>query len=433
MAFFFTCLFMFFVFWRPQDWLVPALYGWPMLDMVFFLAVLAFLGDLKSGRARVASGHHVGLLVGLWVSAMASHIPYRYFVGMLNSMVDVGRLCFFALLLLCVLDRMSRLRNMALLITAMAALMAVHVLLQQRLGYGFGGQMPLLIPGPEGDMYVRTKFFGIFADPNDTAQMLGAAIPLLLAVPKRMSFWKFLIVVPVAVLLVLGVLSTRSRGGLIGLAAIPLGLLLLSIPPRLASMFLVAGALAGLSVMFVLGPRLLDVSAHDRVVMWGVANYAFARSPLFGIGQGMWLEFVGRRSSHNAFVSCYTETGLLGYWFWFGLLVLCWRGQLRVRSFLRHEKGVEAAFLRRFSGVATVSLFSFCTSAYFLTRAWIYPMYFLIGLVSAGYLVAWRRFPDAGRFRFNTGRDILGFNTVATLGSMIYVYVSILILNAVVG
>ena len=28
------------VFWRPQEWLIPVIYGWPLLDFIIFFAFL---------------------------------------------------------------------------------------------------------------------------------------------------------------------------------------------------------------------------------------------------------------------------------------------------------------------------------------------------------------------------------------------------------
>ena len=53
MTFFLTSLFMFLVFWRPQEWLFPFLYGLPILDGVVALAVLGLLIEDSAGTARV--------------------------------------------------------------------------------------------------------------------------------------------------------------------------------------------------------------------------------------------------------------------------------------------------------------------------------------------------------------------------------------------
>ena len=43
MTFFLTMLFVFLVLWRPQEWLVPELYGWPLLNMLGRLSGVATL------------------------------------------------------------------------------------------------------------------------------------------------------------------------------------------------------------------------------------------------------------------------------------------------------------------------------------------------------------------------------------------------------
>jgi len=50
MTFLFTFIFMIFVFWRPQDWLIPALFGWPILDVIVGIALLAMLLEIDSKK-----------------------------------------------------------------------------------------------------------------------------------------------------------------------------------------------------------------------------------------------------------------------------------------------------------------------------------------------------------------------------------------------
>jgi len=89
-------------------------------------------------------------------------------------------------------------------------------------------------------------------------------------------------------------------------------------------------ALAGYLVLCAMGGSvLLDQSARERVVFWGYGNMAFKHNPIFGIGYGMFTELYEDRAAHNAFVTCYTDLGLFGYWFWFNLLQLGMLGTWR--------------------------------------------------------------------------------------------------------
>ncbi|MCX7591048.1 MAG: O-antigen ligase family protein, partial [Kiritimatiellae bacterium] len=371
MTFFFTFLFVLLVFWRPQEWLVPWLYGFPLLDVVTYVALLALLIEVDSGKLEIPrSWPQTFLIPGLWVAACMSHVANTYYEGLVESIVPAFKLCLFTLLMFCVLDDVFRLRIISNTIVLMACVMAIHALMQERVGYGFAGHRPLHLWGEEG-LYFRTWFFGIFEDPNDLAQMLATAIPLSFCLTKRRTPWGFLLGCGIATLLVMAILSTRSRGGLVALVAVSAVMVALVMPARWLPTLMVM-MLVGALVMCPLSTPFLEESAHDRVVFWGTANRVFKTKPLFGVGFGMFNEYIpGDRAAHNAFVLCYTELGLFGYWFWFAMIQLGLLGAWRTRVTLREYEGEEEGWLYRFSGLAIAAMVGFCASAYFLTRAYV--------------------------------------------------------------
>lgn len=430
MTFFFTAIFMFLVFWRPQDWLFPWLYGWNILDVIFYMALLAFLMELDTGRVKISKETpQVYMLVGLWVAAIMSHIAHTYFVGMIETIVPTFKICFFSALLFCVLDRTSHLRVVAFMFVAMACLMAVHVILQEQRGYGFAGSRPMYIMPHHGQPgHTRTLFFGIFEDPNDTAQMLATSIPFGFVLFKRNRFLNLVCGSAIAWLLVRGLMTTHSRGGQVALAAVGAVMVVRLFPARWFPTLMLALGIGAL-ILCPFSAAFLDDSAHDRVVFWGEANWAFKTTPLFGVGAGLFSEYVSSdRAAHNAFVLCYTEMGVFGYWFWFGMLQLGVIGAWRTRSVLSKPKTIEQAWLREFAGLSIAAMVGFCASSYFLTRAFIYPMFFLFGLLGALPRIARGLLPEHPAI-MDVKRDVFIWGTVGSLGSIVYIYVSILLLN----
>ncbi len=430
MTFFLTIVFVILVFWRPQEWLVPQLEGWPLLDAVVYTALLALLMEIQQGKIRFPKTPAITLLFGLWLMSGFSHIPHTYVGGIIETLPDTGKICFFTLLLLCVLDRPSRLRMFAAVLVLGACIMAVHALRQQETGSGFAGGEPLFITKPSGEMQIRTQFFGIFGDPNDMAQVLAAAMSLAFGIPRRMSvLWFIACSLLCALLLMPAFLSTHSRGGLVGLATAGGIVVLLRLPervfPRAVGIMLVVGlVLAGTK-----GGAMLDMSAQERVVFWGMANEVFKHNVLFGIGYGMFYTVASDRAAHNAFVACYTEIGLVGYWFWFGLLLLGALGCWRVRLAFAAPRDPEERFMRRFTGVCLITFSGFMASAYFLSRSWVYPIFFLIALLNSIPLIAQQMLPAETAAFYDTRRDVMVGNTIASIVSVIYIYVSIVLLN----
>ena len=437
MTFFFTSLFIVLVFWRPQEWLFPWLYNWNILDGVVFMSLLTLVLEANQKRIRFFRGMpQPYLLAGLWFAAVCSHIAHTYWEGMMWTIPDMFKICFFTFLLFCVLNSPSRLRAVAAMFVVMSCVMAVHALMQERLGSGFGGLRPMYVPAwGDRPAQFRSYFFGIFGDPNDLAQILATSIPFTFVLTRRRSFWGFLLGCTLSALLILGILATHSRGGLVALLVVAAVVATLFLPARWLGLSLLTFAIIAL-ILCPFSARYLDESAHDRVIFWGQANWAFKENLFFGVGYQMFTEYIEKsRASHNAFVMCYTELGLFGYWFWFILLQLGVVGAWRTMLALKKSKTetVDHAWLRRFSGLAMAAMAGFCVSSYFLSRAFIFPLFFLFAILGVLPFVARDFLPEDHPPLIEVRRDVFIFGTAGTLLSVAYIYFSIILLNKAWG
>jgi hypothetical protein len=431
MTFPITLIFMFLVFWRPQEWLVPWLYGWPLLDAIIYVALLSLIMEVNQGVVRQPRTPVIWLASGLWVATILSHAAHTYYQGIADTIPESFKLCFFLVLLVVVIDRIERIQAVILVMVASGIIIAAHCLLQQKTGHGFAGQPPIWRYRPITDEWqIQSLFFGIFGDPNDAGQWLAAAIPLVFAVPRRYNPLSFMVCVAVAYVLFLGLTATHSRGAQIAFAAEVIALFFLWLPVRWLPYAAIAGLIGGLALCATRGAGMLDASAQERVVFWGLANRAFKANPIFGLGYGMfWQVTSGSRAAHNAFVTCYTEVGVLGYWFWFSILQLGVIGAWRTRSKFSRPKRVSELYLKRASGLGLVALIGFSVGGYFLSRAFAFPFFFLFGLLNAMPLVAARYLPEKHPPLIQTTKHVLGMGTLTTIFSILYVYATILILN----
>ena len=74
------------VFWRPQEWLVPQLYGFPLLDGVIAVALLSLILEFDSGKIRMPrAASQLYLLLALFVAAIASNAVHTYFGGIMDG------------------------------------------------------------------------------------------------------------------------------------------------------------------------------------------------------------------------------------------------------------------------------------------------------------------------------------------------------------
>ncbi len=432
MSFGLLYIFILLVFWRPQEWLLPWMFGIPFLHGITYAAILAMMLEYDSGRLRIDRREpQYFLYIGLFIAGLMSHISWFYWEGLMNHWMDMFRLTFFGILLFSCCNTVARLRWITRAFVVMALLMAVHAVLQDILGYGFAGYPPVMSWRPNVDYLMpRARFFGIFDDPNDLGQFLVASMPLCFVFFKRRRLIPFLLAAAATGLLVMGLEATLSRGSQVGLLA-TVGVLLVMLVFKRAYPFLLSmGVVAGLLAIPLSGRFLGD--AWERVNLWGQANWAFKTKPIFGVGRGMINDYLDQgKTVHNAFVSCYAELGVFGFFFWFSLLFLAALGLLQTRRALRNSEDPEARWLYDFSAWGLASFAGFVVSAYFLSRAFIFPLYFMTAMMGAVPVLA-RQYvtEDAKDVRLGlTIRDTCILGIPLSLLVIMYVYVSILILN----
>jgi O-antigen ligase len=195
-----------------------------------------------------------------------------------------------------------------------------------------------------------------------------------------------LVLLPSAVL-IYGLFLTRSRGG-----ALALGVLLCVAAKRrfgwVAATLLFAAVIAsGVASNFASGRQvsLSDEAASGRVEAWMEGFEMLKAQPLIGVGYGQFLEH-HNLTAHNSFVLCFAETGLIGYFFWLGLLVITYT-QLQSLSQLSDKQPFDRE-LKGWARRLQLSMIGFLAAAFFLSRTFVPMLYLLIGLGVALIVIA---------------------------------------------
>lgn len=171
---------------------------------------------------------------------------------------------------------------------------------------------------------------GFFENPNDLALNLAAFLPLALMYVKRPGpAIKRLLGAGIALLMVVALVCTKSRGGFLGLLAMLLVFLLVS--RSLTPMTVVALVLAGMAIVPLMPQsfwnRMASITQADedptgsraeRKMLMQQAWHVFLEHPLMGVGAGQFENLVdpdGRkhwRVTHNALLQVASELGVLG-------------------------------------------------------------------------------------------------------------------------
>ncbi|MBJ6764311.1 O-antigen ligase family protein [Myxococcaceae bacterium JPH2] len=179
----------------------------------------------------------------------------------------------------------------------------------------------------------RSRWVGVYADPNHMAMNMVVVVPLAVAMLARKgSPWLFrLACAAAAVLAVVAIVLSHSRGGFIGLSV---AMVLWAIREKRRMQAIVVGLIfiAGLAVF---APKSFwarnetvadfheDASAMGRVYAWQVASRISLDQPLLGVGAGgfryAW-PLYAPPEAHRAYVAHNIFLDVIGELGWIGLL-----------------------------------------------------------------------------------------------------------------
>jgi probable O-glycosylation ligase (exosortase A-associated) len=353
-------------------------------------AVAAYVVDRCRGASATPAWPREVVLVAMLLAWAVITIPFSYWpggsVGVILNLYLKSITVF--VLLAGVVDRVDRIRTLAIVLVACAAVIAVTAVRHYLEG--------MLIAGATN----RIEGYGTSAlagNPNDLALLLNIIIPLNVALcaVTRGALAKT-VFVGVLLVSVVGVLSTFSRAGFITLALT--GLLYLWRFIRRGSILVVAALLAGTLLLAVVVPasyvrRLSTISSidadptgsaqgrwRDTVV---AAEFAI-QHPLIGAGVGMdYLALNEARgatwlSVHNAYLNYAVDLGVIGLGLFLAIYVSVFRGVRRVE---RERLAIGPPDpLSAFATAVRIALTSFAVAACFHPIAYHVFFYYLAGL-----------------------------------------------------
>jgi putative inorganic carbon (HCO3(-)) transporter len=419
----------------------PDQFGEKVADyhLLAYLAGAAFLFSVPEiiNRRHLLYSVQTYLLLGFTVAIALSKVANGWYGGAIVAwkifLPCVG--VFFFIVANVTTPR--RLKILALTIVGSSLVVVIEALC----GYyfGFRGEAFVLTQG----LFVHDEFAGQFnrlrgagylSDPNDFAQVLLIALPLLFLAWRRGkdALNSALVLAPAAVLL-WAIYLTHSRGALVGLAVLAVMLIRKRIGTT-GSLVLTSASFVGLLALNFTGGRLISASAGaDRLWIWASGLQMFKHAPVFGVGFGNFTEFY-EVTAHNSFVLCLAELGLVGSLIWVALLVTTFMGlnriikrqaksrqqpsspelaplpkhfyqpmRLKAHSVLSKTFRTLKVPIPNFRNTpdfcvlypvplqwvlaVRLALLSFVTTSWFLSRAYQTPMYLILGLATATILL----------------------------------------------
>ncbi len=372
-----------------------------LYEWVIIATTLASVGPLlRELRPSTLAAKPISLFVlGMLVAVVLSHLSNGQAGQAVASGVKFAKLALYYLLVVANLDTPVKFRLFLLAVGGAMAVQVTFGLLQY-----FGAiDLPAFKVFAQneynpttGELTVLPRLCGcgIFHDPNDLCVLLAVCSVVCLSVlfDTRLGAVRLLSVIPL-VAFVAAVPLTHSRGGLLALFAAFASLVVSAIGFRRGLLLLVVG---GPLVLLALGGRMtrfevenVDDTSQHRIRLWSDGLSQIPSHPLFGIGQGNYVDLAGL-SAHNSYVEAFTELGGVGGFcfvsaFAYGLWTLHRCG--------RRAEFVAAGSLNRFRPFGTAMLVALGVGLYSLSRLYTQPTYTVFGIAAAYFGLIGERVP----------------------------------------
>jgi len=240
----------------------------------------------------------------------------------------------------------------------------------------------------------------MLGDPNDLSLVLLFPASFALSILLTPGFSKFFKIIGLVsfVIVLLSIIATQSRGGLLGICAVIAVFAWRRVENKA---LLLAIGFAFLSLLFIFAgvserasggahEAGIDESAMGRIYAWQAALGMALHHPLIGVGINNFISnyfeysphWDGRNHAvHSTWFGVLAETGILGLMLFFTMIILIARNSYLAVSRLqpRYVKHYSPT-LYACAQALQAGLGGFCVSATFLTMGFTWPIYILLSL-----------------------------------------------------
>jgi putative inorganic carbon (HCO3(-)) transporter len=432
---------------RPIEAFAPQLAAYrPMLVLAILTLAVSIFSALAR-RAIAARAQHGRLLAGFVAAMMMSHLSVGRFGSALDALVDfMPSVILFVTTVANVTDLRRLKTTCAVVVFCTVALGAAGIA-----SYHTGFMMDQLVlranAGNEDELsepelgsipaddtsgaYLwRVRSLGYFSDPNDFAQAIVIALPLLTGLAQQRAILRNLVAVglPGATLLYT-IFLTHSRGALLGLGSLFVAGARRTLGTAWTLLLLAAGVAGAVAVNFTGGRGYTanEESAGGRIDAWSQGLAMLRLHPLFGVGYHMFTDY-HPYTAHNSYVLCFSEMGLFGYVLWLGMLVVVFKD---LNAAVRTGGDPVAV---HWANSLRASLVGFLTCAVFLSRAYEPLIYEVLALCIAATYCARQQAGLAAEVSASAGPTRwLSLSLALAVGSIAAVYMIVVVKTATIG
>jgi O-antigen ligase len=420
------------LFVRPAE-IFSAVHAWPIYECLILACLAVSLSGVLNQLSLKSLYENpiTACVIGLWAAVVLSHLAHFDLWSARMSGFMFFKIVVYYLLLVANINSEKRLKSFLRWLLFLIAVLAVLALLAnyhviELSGVDFLAERQHRRDTEEVVVIPRLQSTGIFNNPNNLGMILvpGVVIALYFAADPAAGMLRPL-GLALAGLFGYAIYGTQSRGGLLALMGALLTLCWARWGWRRAAL-IVAVALPVLLVAFK--GRMTDYdramtedTGQARVQIWSQGFALFKQQPLFGIGQGQYVEEVGY-VAHNTFVQCFTELGLLGGGMFASAFMAAFVMLYRIRDQIAP---LDLPGLSRMLPSITAIVVGFVTSMLASTRDEFIPTYLVLGLatVCAQSAAEQTGFPPVLRFDSRFIKMIV-FGSLATV-VILYVFIQV--------
>lgn len=382
------------------------------------------------------------LVAGFFFWACGAWVLHGWLGGVMVAALDLLPVMIVYPLLVAGLRKIHHFRLLAIVMVSVA----LYAGLRGILAFHYNSEVDtyILMQSTPNGILPRARFVGVLSDPNDLAQFFLTIVPMMMMLWKPRSPLRNLIfVMPLVVFLSYAVYLTHSRGVLVGLAVVLMVYLSSRFNPFIMSIGTAGFAVALVALNFSGGRSVSFGAGSDRIEAWGVGLGLLKSYPLHGAGYNSFADH-HEVTAHNSFVLCFSELGIVGFFLWLAILVVCFKQLNSIVALGANNPRLRP--LIRWVRMVQLSFTGFLATAWFLSRTYEALLWILVAMSTAMVELARREIaPDIANVQLASTqrRDLrermlallngfppprwLPTTTVLQLGCIVLVYLMVLL------
>jgi hypothetical protein len=364
------------VYFRPQEW-VPGLIGFRSIAFWLATATLAVFLPTQLGLegTLTARPREVNLVLLLLVAGLLSVPLALEPAEAWNSFLDFAKVVTMFVVMVNVVRTVPRLRGMFWLAFFVSVVLSVKALSDY-----VSGRF-----NPGRDRVEGAIVGGIFENPNDLALHLVTMIPLALGLLfVSRSVLKKALYAGVAFLMLMAVVVTYSRGGLVGLGCASF-VLMWKLKRRNRALVVVGFVLAALVFLALVPSGVMTRlggedggSADTRQALLIRSIVVSIRHPVLGVGMDNFhILSLSEKVSHNAYTQVSAEMGMAALLLY---VLFMWASLKRMRRIeLETAERKKDERVHYMAVALQASLVGYMVCSFFASVAYLWYVYYLVG------------------------------------------------------